>query len=230
MIFKKKAPKADYTSKLKVGIKGDISIDAGIYRGRYPSRVNDITDDLVGFDHPLLKEALLPAYRDMSFKFTMEDSGALYVFEMSVLKSDNKTGLPVMWATLQDYPTRIQRRQFLRISCLWNAMIYHLDREGREPMSSRWMDVKVTDISLGGYLFKLKNEIAGDLEFNSGDEIMLKFTLAGDAYFQTGRASRIVNDKKMWEIGVGFESLPASLEKKLFDYIRQQELQEREQI
>lgn len=226
---RKTAPMVDYTSKLAVGVKGDIVVDAGTYKGRYPSRVQEITDDLVGFDHPFLKEALLPAYRNMSFTFTMEDGGALYVFSMSVRKTDNKTGLPVMWAELLDYPTRIQRRQFLRVSCLWNADIFHIGEEEKKPMSGRWMPVRVTDISIGGYLFKMPNETAGDLVFQSGDRVLLRFVLAGNTYFQLGVTSRIVNDKKNWEIGVGFESLASSLEKKLFDYIRQQELMEREQ-
>ena len=226
----KKAPSVDYTSKLKIGIKGDILVDAGNYKGRYPSRVQDITDDLIGFDHPFLKEALLPAYRNMSFTFTMEDGGALYVFSLSVRRTDNKTGLPVMWAELIDYPTRIQRRQFLRVSCLWEASIFHLTQEERSPMSGKWMDVKVTDISIGGYLFKLHNDTADELDFQSNDKILLRFVLAGNTYFQFGRTSRIVYDKKTWEIGVGFESLSSSLEKKLFDYIRQQELMGREQI
>jgi c-di-GMP-binding flagellar brake protein YcgR len=215
----------DYTSKLKPGVKGEIAINAGIYKGHYPSRVEDLDlgHGLVGLAHPFMRGALLPAYRDMNLTFTMEDSGALYVFALSVRRVDIQ-GPPIMWANILDEPERVQRRQFLRISCLWDINVFHLENEFKNPTKTAWLPAKAIDISLGGYRFILPDEEAGELIFESGDRICVSFELAEREQIHTGRTTRIVHKDKKWEVGVGFDALPASAEKKLFEYIRQQEI------
>ena len=222
-INKKDLPALDYTSKLQPGLKGEIVIDAGIYKGRYPSRVEDVRGDTVGFAHPLLKGALLPAYRDMNFVFILEDAGALFEFPMSVRRVDSKT-LPIMWAILLDYPKRVQRRNFLRVSCLWDVSIFQLSNELTTPMTGKWFDAKIIDISLGGYRFKTTH----NTNFENGDKILVRFTLGIKEYFLLGRASRIISLKNAWEVGVELDSLAVSVEKKLFEFIRQQEMLGRE--
>lgn len=220
----KELPQQDYTYKMQAGIKGEIVINAGIYKGRYASRVEDMKGDMVGFAHPLMSGALLPAYRDLNFDFVMEDGSALYVFDMAVKRVEMQSGLPIMWAYHLDNPKRIQRRQFLRVSCLWNIMIYHLGREAKEPMSAKWLPAKAIDISLGGYRFKLPMAEAMGLTFESDDRILVFFTLSEKQYMLPGRTTRIVLAGSVWEVGVGFDSMSSSMEKRLFEYIRQQEI------
>jgi Predicted glycosyltransferase len=222
------APALDYSSKLQPGVRGEIVINAGIYKGRYPSRVEDVRGEMVGFAHPLMKGALLPAYREMNFNFILEDSSALYVFEMAVRRVDTQTGLPILWAISQGYPRRVQRRQFLRVSCLWDISVFHLDNELRTPMTSRWLEARAIDISLGGYRFRIADEEAAGVSFETGDRLFVRFSLADREHFQLGRASRILHPDDMWEVGVGFDSLATSVEKRLFEYIRQQEIMARE--
>jgi c-di-GMP-binding flagellar brake protein YcgR len=214
---------------MQVGVKGEIIINAGIYKGRYASRVEDMKGDSVGFAHPLMGGALLPAYRDLNFNFVMEDISALYVFDMAVRRVEMQSGIPIMWAYPLDYPKRIQRREFLRVSCLWNIMVYHMGRETEEPMSSKWLPAKAIDVSLGGYRFKISKAEAGDLTFESDDRILVFFTLSEKQYMLSGRATRIVVNDGNWEVGVGFDALSSSMEKKLFEFIRQQEIMWREE-
>jgi c-di-GMP-binding flagellar brake protein YcgR len=215
----------DYASKLQPGIKGEIAVNAGIYKGRYPSRVEDVDleNNIVGLAHPFMKGALMPAYRDMNLTFTLEDSTALYVFDLSVRRVDIQ-GPPIMWANILGEPERVQRRQFLRISCFWDVLIFHMENEVRQPMSSSWLSAKAIDISLGGYRFILPDEDAGDLTFESGDRMCIRFDLASREQLHVGRATRIVHSDEKWEVGVSFDALPVSAEKKLFEYIRQQEI------
>jgi c-di-GMP-binding flagellar brake protein YcgR len=217
-------PALDYSSKLQIGLKGEIAINAGIYKGHYSSQVEDFKDDTVGLAHPLLKGALLPAYREMNFTFTMEDGVALYVFEMSVRKVDTQSSPPILWANINGYPKRVQRRQFLRIACLWDIIVFHMENEMKNPMTSVWLPAKAIDISLGGYRFTINEDIADDLVFELGDRIFVQFELASAEHMQIGKVTRVVRREGVWEIGVGFDSLPASTEKKLFEYIRQQEI------
>jgi c-di-GMP-binding flagellar brake protein YcgR len=222
------APAIDYSSKLQPGKKGEIAINAGIYKGHYPSQVEDIKSDAVALAHPLMQGALLPAYRDMNFTFTLDDGAALYVFDMSVRKSETQSVPPILWANVNSYPKRLQRRQFLRISCLWNIMVFHLESEMKNPMSVAWLPAKAIDISLGGYRFVIGRNYIGGINFELGDRMFVRFDLASAEQLQVGRITRVVREKDVFEIGVGFDALPASTEKKLFEYIRQQEIMSRE--
>jgi c-di-GMP-binding flagellar brake protein YcgR len=211
---------------MQVGVKGEIIINAGIYKGRYASRVEDVKGDgdLVGFAHPLMNGALLPAYRDLNFDFVMEDGSALYVFMMAVKRADTQSGIPIMWAYLAGEPERIQRRRFLRVSCFWSIQIFHIGQELRSPMSAKWLPAKAIDVSLGGYRFKLLRADAEDLGFEMEDRVLVFFTLSGKQYLMSGRVTRVIPSFDAWEVGVGFDSVSSIMEKKLFEYIRQQEI------
>ena len=219
----------DYTYKMQVGVKGEIVINAGVYKGRYSSYVEEIKGETVGFAHPFIKGMLLPVYRELNFDFVMEDGSALYVFEMSVKRVEMQGGLSTMWANQLDYPKKIQRRGFLRVQCFWDIMIFHLGSEMSEPMSARWCPAKAIDISLGGYRFKLKKTEAGDLTFETNDGILIFFSMSGEQYMLSGKGTRIVQTDETWEVGVGFDALPHSMEKKLFEFIRQQEILSRDE-
>jgi c-di-GMP-binding flagellar brake protein YcgR len=217
-------PQQDYSFKIQVGKKGEIQINAGIYKGHYASRVEDIKGDIVGLAHPLISGALLPVYRELNFDFIMEDGGALYIFPMAVRRVEMQGGVPIMWADFANYPKRIQRRQFLRVSCLWDILVFHIGYELKEPMSGKWLPAKAIDVSLGGYRFKISKEDAGELVFETDDRILLYFTLSDARLILTGKATRITREGVFWEVGVGFDSLPAKIERKLFEFIRQQEI------
>ncbi|MDR3331730.1 MAG: PilZ domain-containing protein [Synergistaceae bacterium] len=220
----------DYTSKLKIGAKGEVVVNAGIYKGRYPSSVQEKRDGkVVGLDHPLLLGALMPAYRDMEFTFVYEDGSALYMYDMAVIRVETHTGIPTLWAEICDEPKRVQRRQFLRVPCFWDILVFHVEYETRAPMSAAWIPAKAVDASLGGFRFKALDEVTEGIFFESGDRLFVGFDLAGRRNFQFGKASRIVHGKGSWEVGFGFDSLPAIIEKKLFEFIRQQETMGREQ-
>jgi c-di-GMP-binding flagellar brake protein YcgR len=130
-----------------------------------------------------------------------------------------------MWAYMADDPERIQRRQFLRVQCLWDILVFHLGRERREPMSVKWLPAKAIDISLGGCRFKIPREAAGRMFFKMDERILVHFTFAdAPLVMLVGRVTRAAAEKGFWEVGIGFDSLPAKIEKKLFEFIRQQEI------
>jgi c-di-GMP-binding flagellar brake protein YcgR len=91
------------------------------------------------------------------------------------------------------------------------------------------MPAKAIDISLGGYRFRLMKADAGELAFESDEGILVFFTLSDRQYLLPGKTTRIVQTRDAWEVGVGFDSLSSSMEKKLFEYIRQQEINWRDE-
>ena len=214
----------DYSYKMQIGVKGEIVINAGIYKGRYKSSVEDFKDEIVGFSHPFLGGGMLPVYRDLEFQFIMEDGSALYIFDMSVKRVERQGGFAIMWASRHDYPKRIQRREFLRVPCFWDIMVFHLGYEMSKPMFSKWHPAKAIDISLGGYRFKINKADISDMTFETDDSILVLFTLSEKQYMLSGKGTRIIQTADLWEVGVVFDSMPASLEKKLFGFIRQQEM------
>jgi c-di-GMP-binding flagellar brake protein YcgR len=215
-------------TKLKLGARGNIAINAGVYKGHYSSMVEDFKNDMVALSHPLLKGILLPVYRDMDFRFTMEDSAALYMFDMSVRRVEIRDSVPLMWVAVIGEPWRIQRRQFLRISCLWDVAIFHIEAEQKEPMSVTWKPAKASNVSLGGMGLTLDDEKTGRLRFEFGDRLMVRFELFEEEYFLTGRVTKIMHEASAWKVGLCFDSVAISIERKLFRYIRQQEMMGRD--
>lgn len=219
----------EYVRKIEPGLKGVILVEAGANKGSYPTEVDSVGEDgTVVFMYPILKGALLPAYRSMEFKFSFDDGGALYVFGMSVVRSIRNKGVPLLCGEIVADPVRIQRRNFLRMACKWSIKVFHLDEEMRAPLTSRWLPATALDISLRGTRFKIFGEEAEDVVFTTGDKVMVHFDRLGHECFIIGTASRVVRNDDYWEVGVSFDSVAISIEKKLFEYIRQCEIMGRD--
>lgn len=217
-----------YIRKLKHGVKGNITVPSGANAGRYPTHVEEVKDDMIGFAHPILQGSFLPVYKNMNYEFTMDDGGALYVYEMAVVKVSKAAKPPIMWGEFISDPKRIQRRNYLRISCSWDVQVFPLELERRRPMSMKWLRARSLDISIRGTRFRTLDDLPSSMIFSSGDKLMIYFDLFDSEYYLIGGATRVVHDDQMWEVGMEFASVPSSLEKRLFEYIRQQEFKGRE--
>lgn len=207
-------------NRLVVGARGEINVTAGLYKGRYATNIQEVNEDLVGLSYPMMKGVLLPAYRAMDFDLVIDDGNALYLYPMSVVKVDVSTGLPLLWARIAGDVDRIQRRNFLRVSCFWDVSIFHLDREVAAPGSESWFVVKVVDISQGGFRFKVK----WSGTFNENDDLLAYFILNQSYYYLLCRTTRIIHTVQGWDIGAKFDAVPSGVEKALLDYVRKQEL------
>ncbi len=67
------------------------------------------------------------------------------------------------------------------------------------------------------------------MKFESGDRLMISLKVFDKEYFLLGKATRIMHADHIWEVGLGFDSVAISVERKLFEYIRQQEIMGREE-
>ena len=140
----------DATSQLKVGARADIHIDAGLYKGHYPSRLEDIQGELLALSHPFLRGALLPIYKDMQFEVIFEDERSPVAVRASAVRSDLASPAPLLWVRPVGEPIRIQRRRFLRVPCLLKGAFFPLDVEARSPMRGEWRGGGGLRHSLGG--------------------------------------------------------------------------------
>ena len=86
-----------------------------------------------------------------------------------------------------------------------------------------WLAVRVSDISLGGVGFSVKDPLVHYcLE---GGRYLLQLNIEGTGFFIVGKLVKILKKNGPFtEIGLAYEGLTAFIEKLMGGYIRQQEL------
>ncbi len=211
----------DAASQLRVGARADIHIDAGLYKGHYPSRLEDIEGELLALSHPLLRGALLPVYRDMQFEVMFEDERSPILMRASAVRSDLASSVPLLWVRPIGELLRVQRRRFLRVPCLLKGAFFSLDVEARSPMRGEWRECDVLDISLGGA--KLRSSDMRGLA--AGDRVLLSLAIEGSPFMFVAKIVRLQESPDgLKEIAVEFESLFPLAETALIRFIRKQEL------
>ncbi len=111
----------------RIGSKVLLFNEAGLYKGTYPSRVEDVKGDLIGLSHPLLRGALLPVLRNVELKLKVETDGALYQTTVSVARGGPQDGVPMLWVAPVSDAERVQRRYFVRVPCLLKTSFFRLE-------------------------------------------------------------------------------------------------------
>ena len=51
-----------------LGAKMDLAITSGLYKGNYPSRLEELENNMIGVAHPMLRTGLLPALRSTELR------------------------------------------------------------------------------------------------------------------------------------------------------------------
>lgn len=214
----------EYADKLQPGMKADFVVVSGSRKGRYPTIIEECNESDVTILCPLVKTAPLPLYKDMEAVLVTEDSNALYEFEISVARMSRGSNIPCVVVDLTGDARRIQRRHFLRVDCSWDIDIFHIEQEMAAPMTVNWKKARAMDISLRGLRFRIPDIDADDLTFEPASKIMIRYDLFEKEYFVMGTTTRIQHTDGVWEVGLSFDTVGSSAEKKLFEFIREQEI------
>ncbi len=219
---------AEFLSMLSgnLGSKVTLTIEAGLYKGTYPSRVEDVDAEAVGLAHPMMKGALLPVHRNVQLKMSVEATGAMYQCEVSIVKGATRLSVPLLWVAPEGEARRMQRRQHVRVPCLLKTGLFRLENEEHGPEKEEWVHVVAKDISLGGLGFAVSRE--KETYFAQGGRYLLEITLQDKNLLLLGKLVRKFQSGELWEVGVAFEGMPSLVEKTLRGFIRQQELAERQ--
>lgn len=205
-----------------VGSKVSLVIDAGLYKGTYPSRIEDVDDELIGLAHPMLRRALLPVHRNVQLKMSVEARGALFFSLVSISKGLVRDALPLLWVTPVGEARKIQRRLFVRVPCLLKTGFFRLEGENYRPEKEEWVYVNAKDISLGGMGLSVPQEKVH--LFPESARFLVELVLQEKRYLLVGKIVKKIPKNEVWEVGVVFEGVPVFAEKPLGNYIRQQEL------
>ena len=227
---------ADKTFKILkelIGAKCEAGITSGLYKGSYSSRLEDFSEDgELALAHPMLKGALLPMSRSLEFGLRIDGSGCFYQSTVTVTRRIVNVPVPLLWVKLTSPLEKIQRRMFVRVPCSikGRAFLMEVDHEeGTEPpeIESRWFDVRLNDISLGGVGLSVLKKDASQAFVNG--RYLLYLTIEESDFFIVCRAIKIFkkHEDGRLDVGMAYEGLPAFTERLMGAFIRQQELSTR---
>lgn len=205
-----------------IGAKAMLSIDAGLYKGIYPSRIEDVKDGMVALSHPQLKGALLPVHRNVQLKLKVEADEGIFQAEVAIARGFSQGGFPLLWVTPVSDALRVQRRYFVRVPCLLKTGLFRLEGDRLQPDKEVWKEVTATDISLGGIGFSLF--LPPDSLFLSQERYLVNIALQDRNFFLTGKIVKKIETGESAQFGMSFDSIPGCVEKILGNFIRQQEL------
>lgn len=216
---------ADLLTLLKgrIGCKTDVRIGAGLYKGHYASLLEHVEDDgSIGLAHPLRKGGLLPVYRDLVFSVYFEHERAPLLARVVALRSDLSASLPILWARCLGDFERVQRRRFLRVSCLMKTSFFNLDGEEATPLKETWRQGRILDVSLGG----VRLQYMGERAITKDEHCVFMLPLPEGMFHMIGKAVWLPLPKEagQHEVGIEFDFLPRLVERYLQEFIRQQEL------
>ncbi|GAB1427945.1 flagellar brake domain-containing protein [Aminivibrio sp.] len=206
----------------RIGAKAMLSIDAGLYKGIYPSRIEDVKEGMIALSHPLLKGALLPVLRSVQLKLKVEADEGIFQAEAAVARGFPQGGIPLLWVTPVSEALRVQRRYFVRVPCLLKTGLFRIEGDQLQPDRELWREVTATDISLGGIGFTVFHPQHSHLL--PQDRYLINIALQDRKFFLTGKIVKKIESAESAQFGISFDSLPGCVEKILSSFIRQQEL------
>jgi c-di-GMP-binding flagellar brake protein YcgR len=216
-----------------VGSKVELVITLGLYKGIYPSRLEELEGGLIGLSHPTLRGAFLPALRSTELMMKIEGGGCYYQATASVVRSTINVPVPLLWVKPVSDLEKVQRRMFVRVPCSIKADAFCLGagegEENENPEDSpapsppkEWFPVRVSNISLGGVGVVVKQELAS--RCLEGGRYLVLLNIGGTAFFLVSKLVKIMTKETNYiEAGLAYEGLSTFAEKLMGGYIRQQE-------
>ena len=147
----------------------------------------------------------------------------------SVMRSAVNLTVPLLWLKLISPLVKIQRRMFVRVAAALKAEVFFLSTADEEiPENTAlppkdWITVRISDISLGGVGFSVKEPL---LHYClEGSRYLLQMNIEGTVFFIVGKLVKILKKNDTFtEVGLAYEGVTAFIEKLMGGYIRQQEL------
>ncbi|WP_286846248.1 MULTISPECIES: flagellar brake protein [Aminobacterium] len=212
--------------KEHIGSKVLLDIRAGLYKGHYPSRLEDMRCPYLAVAHPMLKGALLPTHKNLELALSIEIDGALYETQASILRSSITDRVPLLWLEPMGDVIRLQRRRFVRVPCIFKLDLCFLDEIGHTVFSpQKWFSMMAKDISLGGCALRVN--LTQRKFFEKGRRCLCRLSSADVVFLVFASVARVLEKTEDAEVGVSFEVLPLAAERSLGAFIRQQELTNR---
>lgn len=84
-----------------INTKVVIKVKYGLYKGSYPSRIEDVRDGAVAVSHPFFKNGLVPLYKDTILDLITSEKHPPMLIQMKVLRRSISNGIPFYGFSLQ---------------------------------------------------------------------------------------------------------------------------------
>lgn len=214
------------SNPLILGAKTDISIHTGLYKGEYPSRLESVEGSIWKLGHPFLGGGLLPLYKGVEVILSVKAEGSVYRAVGSVLGTVREGSVVLLVLQIVGDVKKIQRRQFVRVSCLLDGKVAPMLDPPRIG-SVGWLNSMITDISLGGVRLSIPGRQG--MAFDGVSRAILRVSMENCGYYLPCKVAmaRFVEDTQNTDLGLAFEVLPGMVEKALGRFVRHQELSSR---
>nr|WP_321500060.1 flagellar brake domain-containing protein [uncultured Dethiosulfovibrio sp.] len=209
-----------------IGAKAEISIQTGLYKGEYPSRLENVEGSVWKMGHPFLGGGLLPLYRGVEVVLSVKSDGSVYRATGSVLGTVREGEVVMLVLQILGAVEKIQRRQFLRVSCLLDGKVAPLGEPPRIG-GEGWLDGSITDISLGGARLSIPGRQGP--AFDGVSRAILRVNVEKERFYIPCKVAmaRFIDETENTDLGLAFEILPGLVEKALGRFVRHQELASR---
>ncbi|MDR1873509.1 MAG: flagellar brake protein [Synergistaceae bacterium] len=214
-----------------VGSRVELIITSGLYKGSYPSRIEELENEQLAVAHPMLRGALLPALRSTELLMKVDAGSGFYQATVLALRSTINVAFPLLWLKLSTVLEKVQRRMFVRVPSAIKTEAFFLGCDADVPEKTslppkEWFSVRISDVSLGGAGITMKD--TQSVFCIEGGRYILQLTVSSVTFFIIARMVKILKKhERSFEVGVAYEGLTTSTEKILGGYIRQQELMTR---
>ena len=213
-----------------IGCKVEIINKSGINKGVYASSLLDLNGETIGIAQPMHKGTLVQmAGMELIMNVKADD----FFMEVPVFSRETKYegNLPILWVEIIGEANKVQRRNFVRIPCLFEASCCFLEVysdivEDELPASinKEWVSIIVNNISLGGISAKIKQGFQNN--FYKKCRYLLAINLGAGLMFVNLLMRNVTKDydDDMPNGAFAFGGLSAYQNKIIGNYVRRQEL------
>ncbi|MGM0437065.1 MAG: flagellar brake protein [Bacillota bacterium] len=205
------------TKKLKVNQSIDIEVKKGLYKGTFPSKIDEVNEEDIKVLAPYRNGEIVPLRvgTEVNIFFTGKD--AAYKFNSEILDRI-KDQVKLLVITPPEEIVRIQRRDYFRLDVKKDAKYRKLD----EDLESEGDFIETQTVDLSGGGVRLVNES----ELEEGDFIELMIELPGiEEVVIIGEVKQEYNLPNGEAVGVEFKDISRQARDEiigwLFDYQRE---------
>jgi c-di-GMP-binding flagellar brake protein YcgR len=212
---------------LKVNQKVEILVDTPGYRGKYVSRIEDLTDNEIVVGIPIVSGSLVPLPVGIRVDVDVICTDAVYRIHTRILKRVLHP-FPLLFLAKSEDIERVQRRNYARVDVVLDVEMEKLP-SGEEGVVFHGV---TRNISGGGMLLSIIGD--GDLlrEIKEGDfvEISFKIPIWKDPIYAVSKVVREdirIGDRK--DIAIAFVSINEKDRDRIVKFVfeRQRELRRR---
>lgn len=137
-----------------VGFPVDLVVTEGKYEGRYRTRIEEVGEKLITVGAPFEKSEVVPLREGTKVKITFWDEVAAYSFEAKIMQRI-AVPIPLFVLELPNSVSKVQRRNFVRVSALYPITFRTVTKEGLSDLHKGTM----LDLSGGGMRFLTKEQV-----------------------------------------------------------------------